>query len=87
MNQNLFFQKAAVRKGAKVVAIGDGRHDSPGFTACYCTYIVMVRKQNEGMSKSLIIYQDSKTSKIIGFYIVHKDQVFRLYVHDLIVSV
>ena len=35
--------KAYVERGGKVVIIGDGRYDSPGFTAFYCTYVVMVK--------------------------------------------
>ena len=29
--------------GTKLVCLGDARHDSPGFTACWCTYALLVR--------------------------------------------
>ena len=32
-----------MESGRKVIVIGDGRYDSPGFTAYYCTYVIMVR--------------------------------------------
>ena len=41
--QELFSQERAAR-GEQIVCLGDARHDSPGFTACWCTYAVLVCK-------------------------------------------
>ena len=47
---------------------------SPGYTACYCTYIVMVSWE-QFIGSSYYFVKDSTSGKIIGFYVVHKDQV------------
>ena len=31
-----------MENGGKVIFIGDGRYDSMGFSAYYCTYVIMV---------------------------------------------
>ena len=41
--QELFSQERAAR-GEQIVCLGDAKHDSPGFTACWCTYAVLVCK-------------------------------------------
>ena len=42
-SQNYFSQDREAR-GEQIVCLGDARHDSPGFTACWCTYAVLVCK-------------------------------------------
>ena len=37
-----YFSQARAACGEQIVCIGDARHDSPGFTACWCTYAVLV---------------------------------------------
>ena len=39
--------------------IGDGKYDSPGHTACYCTYSI----------------QDSESKAIVALYVAHKNQL------------
>ena len=38
-----YFSQARAACDKQIVCIGDARHDSPGFTACWCTYAVLVR--------------------------------------------
>ena len=45
--------------GYPINLASDGKYDSPGFTAAYCTYTV----------------QDLRTQAIVGIYVAHKNQV------------
>ena len=49
------------RNGCPIHLAGDGKYDSPGFSAAFCTYIV----------------QDLKSQAIIGLYVAQKYQVYK----------
>lgn len=61
LNQKNWLDEAKknLKKGISVSLAGDGKYDSPGFSASYCTYIV----------------QDLYTQAIVGLYVAHKNQV------------
>ena len=69
--QELFSQERAAR-GEQIVCLGDARHDSPGFTACWyvnCNFTVLCTQLFTTYS------QDAATGQVVSFWIVHKDQV------------
>ena len=51
--------KKSKAQGKRLDCAGDGQYDSPGFTACYCTYTI----------------QDLESNAIIGLYVAQKQQV------------
>ena len=65
-----------MESGSKVIIIGDGRHDSMGFSAYYCTYVIMVIiVYTLTKTNPFILFVQNTNGKIIGFFIVQKDQV------------
>ena len=42
-----------MQNGCNVIVIADGRYDSPGHNACYCTLVAMVKHYNTKIRKTI----------------------------------
>ena len=51
-------------RGELIQLAGDGKFDSPGWTAQYCTYIL----------------QDLKDKRIVGLWVAHKSMVRQIFI-------